>query len=83
MQSVDENLATASQAGYRALAIHTLPARAWVEGYYDELAPRAVRLLEHPEASVRELAQETLREIAVFERSEGSYGYVFYSLERR
>jgi trans-aconitate methyltransferase len=82
MQSVPKNVAAAQSAGYSLLATHTLPPRAWVEGYYDILAPRATALLEHPERSVREFAAETIREIEVFDRSQNSYGYTFYVLER-
>ncbi len=31
---------------------------------------------------MREFAAETVREVEVFARSEGSYGYVFYALAR-
>lgn len=83
MQSVEANAEAARAAGYRVLATYTLPPEAWIEGYYDTLAPRARRLLDHPEATVREFAAETLREILVFGRSEESYGYVFYVLQRK
>ena len=39
-------------------------------------------LLDHPNVSVREFASETIREIEVLGQSEGSYGYVFYILQR-
>jgi hypothetical protein len=63
------------------LSTYTLPREAWVEGYYDVLAPRAQALLEHDDASVRG-AEETVREIRVSGDSEDSYGYVFYVLQR-
>jgi len=81
MRSVQDNIAVASSAGYEVLATHTLPGRAWVDGYYDLLQPRAKALLDHPDAAVRDFAAETVREINVFGRSEGSYGYVFYVLQ--
>ena len=69
-------------AGYKVLTTHTLPRRAWVDGYYDTLGPRAKALLDHPDAAVRDFAAETMREIEVFDQSEDSYGYVFYVLQR-
>src|SRR5438132_5975181 len=78
MQSVQHNVAVAESAGYKVLATYTLPRQAWVDGYYDILAPRAKALLDHPEPAVRDFAAETIREIEVFECSEDSYGYVFY-----
>jgi SAM-dependent methyltransferase len=82
MQGVEHNTATAERAGYTVLATHTLPREAWVDGYYDVLAPRAKALLNHGDAAVRDLAAETVKEIEIFERSEDSYGYVFYVLQR-
>jgi trans-aconitate methyltransferase len=82
MQAVKRNATAVEEAGYRLLATHTLPPEAWIEGYYDVLAPRAKHLLDHPEPSVRELAAETVKEIEVFNSSDNSYGYVFYVLQR-
>ena len=82
MQSIDHNIATVQQAGYKVLATHTLPPQAWLAGYYDVLGPRARQLLDHPEASVRALAADTLREIEIFQQSDDSYGYVFYVAQR-
>ena len=82
MRSVQGNITVAKNAGYEVLAIHTIARQAWVDGYYDILRPRAKALLGHPDAAVRDFAAETMREINVFDRSEGSYGYVFYVLQR-
>jgi SAM-dependent methyltransferase len=82
MQSVQHNMAVAELAGYKVLTTYTLPRQAWVDGYYDILAPRAKALLDHPAPSVRAFAAETVREIEVFQRSEDSYAYVFYVLRR-
>ena len=82
MRSVEENLALAAQAGYAVFATHPLPPKAWVEGYYDVLGPRAESLLHHQDAEVRGLALQILQEIEIFKRSEGSYGYVFFVLQR-
>jgi trans-aconitate methyltransferase len=82
MQSVEQNIAIAQHAGYEVLGTHTLPRQAWVEGYYDILGPRARGMLDHPDASVRELAVGTLQEIEIFEQSGNSYGYVFFIAQR-
>jgi SAM-dependent methyltransferase len=83
MVRLEANLAVAESAGYRVHGTYTLPPEAWTQGYYDELGPRATVLLAHADEGVRALAQQTLREIEIFEQSEGSYGYVTYVLERR
>ena len=82
MQSLQHNLAVAAHAGYRVLTTYTLPRDAWVQGYYDLLEPRAKALVDHPDASVRAFAVETVKEIEIFHASEESYGYVFYVLQR-
>jgi hypothetical protein len=82
MQSVPHNTAVAARSGYKVLTTYTLPRQAWVDGYYDILAPRAKALLDHSDAAVRDFAAETVREIEAFQRSEDSYGYVFYVLQR-
>jgi cyclopropane fatty-acyl-phospholipid synthase-like methyltransferase len=82
MHSIPQNLAVAENAGYSVLTTSTLPKEAWVEGYYDILEPRAQALVNHPDASVRAFAVETVKEIEIFQASEESYGYVFYVLQR-
>jgi SAM-dependent methyltransferase len=82
MQSMQQNLMLAENAGYRVLTTYILPQETWVEGYYDVLEPRAQSLVDHPDASVRAVAIETIKEIEIFRRSEDSYGYVFYVLQR-
>lgn len=59
-----------------------LPRQSWVTGYYEILGPRARALLDHPAAEVRQFAEATLQETAVFERYSDSYGYVFNALQR-
>ena len=82
MRSVQQNIEVATNAGYKLLTTYTLPRETWVDDYYEILSPRAKALLDHPAPSVREFAAETVREIEVFQRSEDSYGYVFYVLQR-
>jgi SAM-dependent methyltransferase len=82
MQSVQQNIATAEQAGYELFNTYTLPKEAWVKDYYDILEPRAKLLVNHSDVAVRDFAVETLKEIETFKISEESYGYVFYVLQR-
>jgi len=82
IQTVEKNVAAGEGAGLRSAGTYTLPREAWTEGYYDALGTRAESLKNHPDATVREMAAETLEEIEVFESSGGSYGYVFYVFER-
>ena len=83
MKSLTENVAIAERAGYEVIETRTLPREAWVDGYYDVLGPRARALVDHAAVSVKDFANETVKEIDVFEASEGSYGYVFFALAAR
>ena len=82
MQPMQQNVVLAEKAGYRVLTTYTLPKETWMEGYYDVLEPRAKSLVDHPDSSVKAFAVETIKEIEIFRRSEDSYGYVFYVLQR-
>jgi SAM-dependent methyltransferase len=82
MQSVEQNIATAEEAGYKLFNTYTLPREAWVKDYYDILESRAQSLANHSAVAVRDFAVETLKEIETFEIAEDSYGYVFYVLQR-
>jgi trans-aconitate methyltransferase len=82
MQSAPQNIAIAEKAGYKIFDTYTLPPEAWVTGYYDVLEVRAKSLRNHWDVAVRNFAVQTLKEIETFKISEGSYGYVFYLLQR-
>jgi SAM-dependent methyltransferase len=82
MRSLEQNAASAEAAGYRVLRTLTLPPETWVDGYYDVLEPRAHALVKHGDEAVRGFAGEMLEEIDAFRCSGGSYGYVFYVLQR-
>lgn len=82
MQSVPENIAMAEEAGYKLFNTYRLPKKAWVNGYYDILEPRARSLINHSDVGIRDFAVEALKEIETFEVSKDSYGYVFYVLQR-
>jgi SAM-dependent methyltransferase len=81
MKSIQENMTIAENFGYKILTTYTIPKDAWVEGYYDILAPRAKALVNHPDLSVRGFAAEIIEEIDIFKCSEDSFGYVFYLLQ--
>ena len=81
MNQNEQNMQLAEKIGYKVLDTVELPQNSWEDGYYDILEPKAKSLATHEDASVRELALETLEEIEVFKNSEGSYGYVFYVLQ--
>ena len=82
MQSVEQNIATAEDAGFELFNTYTLPKEAWVKDYYDILEPRAKSLVNHSDVAIKDFAVETVKEIETFKIAEDSYGYVFYLLQR-
>ena len=74
MASAAGNVARAQAAGYDVLATHTVSAAGWAQ-YYDPIR-RAIRDGETG-ALDPAFVDELEAEIALFERSQGSYGYVF------
>jgi SAM-dependent methyltransferase len=82
MQSVEQNIQAAEEAGYELFNTYTLPKETWLKDYYDILEPRAKSLVSHSDVVVRDFALESLKEIETFRIAEDSYGYVFYVLQR-
>lgn len=82
MRTMEQNLAIARAAGYEVIATHLLSDAAWIDGYYDKLEPLAQSLLQHPDKAVRNIADQTLKGIRIFDSAAGNYGYVFYVLRK-
>lgn len=84
MQRLEQNIATAHDAGYEVLGTYVLPPEAWVKEYYAELEPRIAPLLGRQEKGSRAWRQidRVRREIETFRAFGQQYGYVFYVLRR-
>lgn len=75
------NVRAAQANGFEVLFIERLPAEAWRHGYYAPLANRADELEIGASETLSSVIDETRREIALFDRWGGSYGYTFYALK--
>ena len=83
MQSLEANQRAVSEAGYTLLGSFVLPEREWWDDYYSpfEQRLRALRLEREDEAWTAALgAHET--ELAVVRDCGGSFGYVFYVMQK-
>jgi cyclopropane fatty-acyl-phospholipid synthase-like methyltransferase len=80
MRTVDENRRRAETVGLEVFDSFVLPASAWWNDYYSPLIERMARLRPTADANLTALIDETEREIDLFLRHGGSYGYVFYLL---
>lgn len=83
MADVDTNCARAEEAGYDVLRHFALPDSDWWD-YYLPIEKRLPGLRDELAGDAEGLAvvDETAREIEQYRRFGGSYGYVFYVLQR-
>ncbi len=84
MGTVGENLERIKRAGYQVIDRFTLPERDWWDDYFRPLERRIAGLRS---ASRVDLVMETVmvgteREIDLYRRHGGSFGYVFYVLRK-
>ena len=79
MTNVSGNVARASAAGYDVEATHVVSERGW-KRYYEPIAA-AIRDGRTDRVDLS-LTRELAEELAIFERGQGSYGYVFYLMRK-
>lgn len=85
MATVPANSLVAGERGYDVIDTITLPVSDWWDEYYGPLSRRIAELREKAESDIAldRVMADSEREMAIFERFHGSYGYVFYILRRR
>ena len=81
-QLADEasNVATAEEGGFEVLFTERLPPEAWRSGYYGPLSARAKALSDGASDAMRQVIDDTRREIALFEEADDALGYTYYGL---
>jgi len=84
MQTLEQNLGIAKEAGYEVVGTYILPPEAWVTEYYAPLEPRIAQMIQRYSKGSREwkLVDRTRRELEIFRAHGNQYGYVFYALRR-
>jgi len=80
MGSTAENVARATAAGFVVHLVRTLPAAAWLDGYYGPLERRMAALAGTDDPALRRVLRDTADEIALYRAHGDAYGYVFYVL---
>ena len=82
-QTVEANLQTIQETGYREIGHFILPETSWYESYYDPLERRIALLAEKyqhdPEAQA--FLRDCQREISLYRNFSEWYGYVFYVMQ--
>ena len=84
MRSVQANAAAAKAVGWEVTATFHLPEASWIEGYYAPLRERLTefRRRHADDQEALGVAEETEREMELFEAYSNDYGYAFYVLRR-
>jgi ubiquinone/menaquinone biosynthesis C-methylase UbiE len=85
MRSLEANRDIAEASGYRIIDTFVLPQSDWWDGYYTPLIERVSELETRyaDDAEALAVIAETRQEIEIFRSDRGSFGYVFFVLEKK
>lgn len=85
MQTVEQNVELAQDAGYEVIGTYVLPPDAWQANYYEQLEPRVEQALAQYDEFSRDwkAIDRVRREIAIFRAHGNQYGYVFFALRAK
>ncbi|MDL2217877.1 class I SAM-dependent methyltransferase [Christensenellaceae bacterium OttesenSCG-928-M15] len=80
MDSIESNIVTLRECGYRFIAAFVLPEECWTENYYNPRKAAEKQLLEKYPGSeaVTEYVRSMAYEVELFDKFKQYYGYVFY-----
>jgi len=84
LTSVEENLVIIARTGLRVVAHFVLPARSWVDDYYDPMEKRIAELRRKYAGNDEALGtfEACQHEIDIFKKYPGYYGYAFFVMRK-
>lgn len=82
MVTVDETIARAKSAGFNVFDTITMPEEAW-DAYYGPLEARCTELEATADQRTAAYIHATRKELSIFKRFRGSYGYVMFLMRRK
>ncbi len=82
MADVEETIERAGKAGFRVFDKIVLPEGAW-EAYYGPLEDRLDELSKEKDEAMQAVIASSLREIDIYRRHPGLYGYVMFLMRRK
>jgi len=82
MVDVEETIARAKRAGFRVFDTISLPEEAW-DAYYGPLEARCDELQPEADGALAAYIDLTRREMDIFRRYRGSFGYVMFLMRRK
>jgi SAM-dependent methyltransferase len=67
-----------NSSGFKLLALHRLPSKAWWDNYYDPLRENIMALKDNSDDVMQAVINETEEEMEFFKAHQQDYGYTFY-----
>ncbi|MGM0589502.1 MAG: class I SAM-dependent methyltransferase [Bacteroidota bacterium] len=81
MGTEQQNRKRAEQAGYTVLFTERLPAESWWTHFYNPLKERIQTLEDSATGMMKEIIEDSKREMKLFDHNSEHYGYTFYVLQ--
>jgi len=73
-----ENMDLINSSGFKVLAVHRLPSKAWWDNYYDPLRENIMALKDTGDIVMQAVINETEEEMQFFKEHQEDYGYAYY-----
>ena len=67
-----------NSSGFKVLAVHRLPSKAWWDNYYDPLRENIMALKDTSDDVMQAVINETEEEMEFFKAHQEDYGYTYY-----
>jgi SAM-dependent methyltransferase len=78
IKTESENNDLINSSGFRLVAAHRLPSKAWWDNYYDPLRERIAEYTDTDDRVMQAVIKETEEEMDLFKEYQDIYGYTYY-----
>ncbi|MBT8439362.1 MAG: class I SAM-dependent methyltransferase [Gammaproteobacteria bacterium] len=78
IKTESENIELINSSGFKFLALHRLPSKAWWGNYYDPLREKIMALKDTGDHVMRAVINEMGEEMKFFKAHQEDYGYTYY-----
>jgi cyclopropane fatty-acyl-phospholipid synthase-like methyltransferase len=78
IKTESENNDLINSSGFKLVAVHRLPSKAWCDNYYDPLRENIMALKDSSDDVMQAVINETEEEMKFFKAHQQDYGYTFY-----
>jgi cyclopropane fatty-acyl-phospholipid synthase-like methyltransferase len=78
IRNESDNTELINASGFRLVAAHRLPSKAWWDNYYDPLRERMAEYMDTDDRVMQAVIKETEEEMDFFKEYQDIYGYTYY-----